>query len=144
MEILLQRGARDGDSQFGECVVDGLPIAHTLERVSTIIPAGRYPLRYTVSDRATRGRLWSPDAQRRLPLVDDVPGRSGIRIHAANVASELEGCTALGLGLQGDTLTLSRAAVERLIGLCLPTWDRNDPIFITYSDLEPIAEAEPT
>lgn len=61
------------------------------------IPAGVYPCVWT----------WSPAFKRMMYLVDRVPGRSGIRIHAANFMgdkskgyrSHLNGCIALGLRL---------------------------------------------
>ena len=54
------------------------------------IPAGTYPLRLT----------YSPKFRRKMWLVDDVPGRSGIRIHPANYWNQLQGCIAPGLRLK--------------------------------------------
>ena len=50
------------------------------------IPAGRYRCRWTYSNRF----------KRMMYLVDAVPGRSGIRFHAANWYDQLEGCIAVG------------------------------------------------
>lgn len=68
--------------------------AHTLElpwlnnaRAKSCIPAGTYTARLTMSPRFKR-ELW---------LIDGVPNRSGIRIHAANFAHQLHGCIALGM-----------------------------------------------
>jgi len=54
------------------------------------IPAGIYPLRLT----------YSPKFRRKMWLVDDVPNRSGIRIHPANYWNQLNGCIAPGLKLK--------------------------------------------
>lgn len=83
----------------------------TLENAARSIPAGTYRVTLTVSGRAVSGSLWSPREDRRLPLVCDVPGRTGIRVHAANRPGELEGCIALGRAVYGDTLGESRNAL---------------------------------
>lgn len=72
------------------------------------IPAGTYQMAFTMSNRF-KVPLW---------LVLDVPGRAGVRIHAANFAHQLEGCIALGMGradLNGDgvpDVTQSKRAIE--------------------------------
>lgn len=76
---------------------------------TSCIPAGTYEVRATQSARF--GRL--------MYLVEAVPERSGIRIHAANFPSELQGCIALGTSIgrtaaKGKMLLNSRVAVGRL------------------------------
>jgi len=74
------------------------------------IPAGDYPL--VVS--------FSPKFQTMLPLLLNVPGRSGIRIHAGNRAhldpaqSDTTGCILVGSATQRGTLTDSRRALALL------------------------------
>ena len=46
----------------------------TLENCDYIIPDGTYPVSVT----------YSPRFQKNLPLIDKVPGRSGIRIHTGD------------------------------------------------------------
>ena len=90
------------------------------------IPSGDYPCAYTYSNRF----------RKKLYLVSSVGGRSGIRIHSANLMgdegegykSQLNGCVAMGerLGwIEGQrALLLSRTAVaklERLMGYHLFT-----------------------
>lgn len=52
-------------------------------------------------------------------LITGVPGRSEIKIHAANIVAEVKGCIAVGLGLRsirGElTLVESRAALAALL-----------------------------
>ncbi|MBO4307238.1 MAG: hypothetical protein J5848_02865 [Bacteroidales bacterium] len=50
------------------------------------IPYGKYKIKMT----------YSPKYKRMMPQVMDVPHFTGIRIHAANKPTELEGCIALG------------------------------------------------
>jgi len=54
------------------------------------IPAGVYPLRYT----------YSPKFKRKMWLVDNVPNRSGIRIHPANYYNQIQGCIVPGMKLK--------------------------------------------
>lgn len=111
---------RDGrydaeDALTGQLRAGDLVLA-TLERSSLRVPPGVYPLALTVSGRAQAGTLWSPRGDKRLWLIDKVPGRSGIRIHAANWARQLEGCVAVGTRA-GSALEASRDALARLMNL---------------------------
>lgn len=114
MKLSLERQSVLGDAQFGVLTIDGVFQCYTLERVSLIIPAGTYPVYLTVSQRSLAGSLWSPDLLHRLPLVAKVPGRSGIRIHAANRPAELEGCIAVGQIQREGMLEQSRIALTGL------------------------------
>lgn len=89
------------------CHTVELPWKNNAKGVSCI-PAGTYQMAFTMSNRF-KVPLW---------LVLDVPGRAGVRIHAANFAHQLEGCIALGMGradLNGDgvpDVTQSKRAIE--------------------------------
>ena len=54
----------------------------TLENSDYIIPDGTYPIFVT----------YSPRFQKDLPLIDKVPGRSGIRIHTGTIPEHSKGC----------------------------------------------------
>ena len=54
----------------------------TLENANYIIPDGSYPVSIT----------YSPRFQKNLPLIDKVPGRSGIRIHTGTLPEHSQGC----------------------------------------------------
>lgn len=77
---------------FGTMQVDGEPFGFTLELPwldnkprESCIRAGTYPIALTWSNRWKKPML----------EVVNVPGRSGIRIHNANFATELLGCIAV-------------------------------------------------
>ena len=71
MQIIhLIRKSKDGKAVRGVMRVDGREIA-TIENDDYIIPCGTYPVRVT----------WSPKFKRMLPILLNVPGRSGIRVH---------------------------------------------------------------
>lgn len=129
MNLLVQRKPSDGDTLPGDLFVNGVRTCCTLERVSRAIPAGRFAVQFTVSDRATMGSLWSPDAEHRLPLIV-VPKRSGIRFHAANEASQLEGCIALGQAFVGVRLGNSRAALTPFVDLIAAADAKHEAIWL--------------
>lgn len=66
--------------------VAGRPVFDWKVQNRTAIPVGRYRV---VIDMSTRFK-------KLLPHVLDVPGFSGIRIHAGNTAEDTEGCILLG------------------------------------------------
>ena len=99
---------------FGKLLVDDEFFCYTLENSSLRIPAGTYDVRLTVSARAARGELWTPDEQHRLPLVA-VPGREGIRIHAGNTARDTIGCILVGYSKWNNGVGQSRLALSALV-----------------------------
>lgn len=77
----------------------------------TCIPYGRYQIVITQSPRFTKLRK-KPVF---LPQLLDVKGFSGIRIHPANYATELEGCLAPGLRSTKNSVLSSRDAYNFLL-----------------------------
>ena len=69
------------------------------------IPAGRYAVAVT----------WSPKFKRWLPLLLNVPNRSGIRIHAGNNPEDSSGCILLGRALLPGHVYNSRSTLEKLM-----------------------------
>ena len=54
----------------------------TLENADFIIPEGTYPVE----------RTWSPRFKKFLPEIQNVPDRSGIRIHRGTLPEHSQGC----------------------------------------------------
>lgn len=130
MEIDLFRRTAIGNAIPGDFQVAGKLFAFSLENASKSIPVGRYRVDLTISQRALAGELWTSDLDKRLPLVCDVPQRSGIRIHALNDAAESHGCIGLGRRLAGPLLMNSRAAVAPFIDLLDETL-KTEAVWIT-------------
>lgn len=69
----------------------------------TAIPYGRYEVGISYSNRF----------KKLMPIVFDVPGFSGIRIHSGNTEDDTEGCPLVGLSRSTDTVLQSRIAYSR-------------------------------
>ena len=85
MYIQLIRNQPQGTAITGRLVIDGRYFCDTLERVGYQIPALCYPIRVTQS----------PKFKRLLPIVQNVPQRSGIRFHRGTKPQHSTGCILL-------------------------------------------------
>ena len=82
MYIHLYRNAPQASAITGRLVINGRFFCYTMERVGYQIPAICYPIRVTQS----------PRFKRLLPLVCNVPQRSGIRFHRGTKPQHSTGC----------------------------------------------------
>ena len=82
MYIRLIRNKPQGNAITGRLVIDGRWFCNTLERVGYQIPALCYPVRVTLS----------PKFRRLLPIVQNVPQRTGIRFHRGTKPEHSTGC----------------------------------------------------
>lgn len=115
MGLRLQRTWLTDRSTIGELSIDGAFECFTLEDVvrepgvkvpgQTAIPAGRYSIVVTPSQRFHED----------LPLLLDVPGFEGIRIHAGNTDRDTEGCILVGRTRSTDFIGESRAALATFL-----------------------------
>ena len=82
----LYREPADGKRVFGNlyiCTDNGLQhVCVTLENQDYTIPRGSYTVEVT----------WSPRFKRLLPILVNVPGREGIRIHRGTKPEHSRGC----------------------------------------------------
>lgn len=140
MDLLVKRRPATDGAILGDLFIDGARFSFTLERLAVCIPPGRFRVRLTVSRRAIRGELYTPDPQNRLPLIEDVPGRDAIRLHAFNTASQSLGCVGVGDDVDATlearahraaTLEHSRAALDLLVARIDAAEQRNEDVFIT-------------
>ena len=117
MKLLLHRQIFSDKSSVGTLYVNGLKECHTLEDRDrhledggekvygeTAIPRNTYKVVITYSNRFKQP----------MPLLVDVPGFEGIRIHPGNTDQNTEGCILVGVGIGQDILYNSRQAYERL------------------------------
>ena len=83
--VILTRTAINGKAVTGVMTIpmhDGDVTIKTLENRDFLIPEGTYPLDST----------WSPKYKKFLPEIQEVPDRTGIRIHRGAVPEHSTGC----------------------------------------------------
>lgn len=70
----------------------------------TAIPTGIYPVYLT----------YSPKYNKQMPLIDNVKGYSGIRIHSGNTSKDTEGCLIVGKNKEVGKVLESRKTYNAL------------------------------
>jgi hypothetical protein len=119
MYIKLYRNAPKGSAITGRLVIDGRWFCNTLERVGFQILALCYPVRVTQS----------PKFKRLLPIVQNVPQRSGIRFHRGTKPQHSTGC----ILVPADKET-------QLTNLILKAQKANEEIILEVIDYSPGTE----
>lgn len=112
MKLTLVRDSSSETTTLGKLFVNDIFECFTLEdKVReikyagiTAIPAGTYKVIVT----------WSPRFKRQLPLLIDVPGFDGVRIHPGNDHTDTEGCILVGTKIEGERILESRKAFDKL------------------------------
>lgn len=91
----------------------------------TAIPRGRYQVTVTFSNRF----------QKLLPLLDDVPGFTAIRIHGGNTQQDTEGCILLGKILHPQDnptgVAICAERVSALTQMIIDAEEQGQPCWIT-------------
>lgn len=96
MKVEVKRTFKGTEYTIGKLYIDGHYLCDTLEDTvrngvkiagKTAIPAGTYKVKKTMS----------PRFKKILPEILNVPGFTGVRIHAGNTAIDTDGCLLLGL-----------------------------------------------
>jgi len=99
----------DIDGQF-ECYVLEHPQRAVKIDGITGIPSGTYVVTMTVSPHFSK-----PHGPRICPLVNNVPGFEGVRIHHGNKPSDSDGCLLVGREKALDSVLESRKALAQLL-----------------------------
>jgi hypothetical protein len=121
MNILCERLQKDADVTIGAMSIDGdfaawfledpvrevpgQPVSQWKVYGRTAIPAGRYKVELTMSNRF----------KKILPLLIDVPGFSGVRIHAGNTTADTEGCLLVGHDRLAKSIARSQLALADIM-----------------------------
>lgn len=126
MHLLLRRNTFNTDSTLGELYIDGKLFCFTLEDVvrpdgfkvygKTAIRAGEYPIEMT----------FSPKYQKIMPLICNVPGFDGVRIHSGNTDADTEGCVLVGYVKGTNTISRSKAAFSALYDILAEGCSKGD------------------
>jgi hypothetical protein len=121
MKLKLLREKSSDDTTIGKLYIENEFFCYTLEDKvrdkkvygETAIPIGTYKVVIT----------WSPRFKRQLPLLVDVPGFDGIRIHPGNTHKDTEGCILVGEYVEGEFLYKSKIAFDRLYTILIKSKD---------------------
>lgn len=134
MKLKLTRAQFEPTSTIGRLTVDGAQQCYTLEDYvrptgapkvfgQTAIPAGTYGVIVT----------HSPHFLRDLPLLLNVPGFEGVRIHPGNTAADTEGCILVGMDRLADSIGRSRLAFDALFPKIQAAIARGESVTIEVS-----------
>lgn len=141
MKLKLIRVRPTQKSTIGQLYIDDVNTCHTLEDVDrglyqnmplekikaikvhgqTAIPKGTYDVIITMSVRF----------KRELPLLLNVPGFEGIRMHPGNKPEDTEGCLLVGRTVGNDFIGESRIAFDNIFKQMKAAIAKNQRITIT-------------
>ena len=131
MRIVLLRIANRPTYCIGKLYIDGIYFCDVLEdtdrglddkmteaeilkkkvKGQTAIPTGVYPVYIT----------WSPKYKKPMPIIENVKGYSGIRIHSGNTAKDTEGCLLVGKNKEVGKVLESRKTYNALFQILTET-----------------------
>lgn len=116
MKLRLKRDLLNSSFTLGEMFIDGAHFCYTVEDVvrkpnedkvfgKTAIPYGEYKVIVNMSNRF----------KKLMPLLLDVKGFEGVRIHSGNTALDTEGCIIIGTTRTPNGVGLSRECFARFM-----------------------------
>ena len=140
MELKLERKYRSNNycidklyingKYFSDALEDpdrGLTDTMSLEEIkkikikgNTCIPYGTYNVTIT----------YSPRFKKNLPLINNVKGFDGIRIHSGNTPQDTEGCLLLGLNKVKGRVVDSKVTVNKFIDIVQKALNKGEKVTI--------------
>lgn len=140
MQMLLKRIAKKDTYTIGKLYIDGVYFCDTLEDKDrgltqsmqlseiknkkvygqTAIPTGRYQITITYSNRF----------KQLMPLINNVPGFAGIRIHIGNTSKDTDGCILVGNNKVVGKVLESKITYQKLYQI-LSKANNDQKIYIT-------------
>jgi len=129
MELLLKRTTKTDKSTIGELFADGVFQCYTLEDIErevkikrqTAIPKGVYKVGVSMSNRF----------KKEMPILFDVKGFDGVRIHSGNTAEDTEGCILVGQTKSFNMISGSRLAYAELFAKIKAVVDQKKQVILT-------------
>lgn len=140
MEITVKRKFKGNNYTIGSLYIDDKYFCDTLEDIDrgltdnmtdsyistvkvvdqTAIPTGSYKVTITYSNRF----------QKLLPLINNVKGFSGIRIHSGNTKEDTSGCILVGFNTEKGKVVNSRVTFNKLFNILRDTLNNGEQVEI--------------
>lgn len=140
MEITVKRKFKGNNYTIGSLYIDDKYFCDTLEDIDrgltdnmtdsyistvkvidqTAIPTGSYKVTITYSNRF----------QKLLPLINNVKGFSGIRIHSGNTKEDTSGCILVGFNTKKGKVVNSRVTFNKLFNILQDTLNSGEQVEI--------------
>lgn len=140
MEITVKRKFKGNNYTIGSLYIDDKYFCDTLEDIDrgltdnmtdsyistvkvvnqTAIPVGSYKVTITYSNRF----------QKLLPLINNVKGFSGIRIHSGNTKEDTSGCILVGFNTKKGKVVNSRVTFNKLFNILQDTLNNGEQVEI--------------
>ena len=105
-------------------LTDGMTVSEISKikiKKETAIPTGTYKVTITYSNRFKKN----------MPLINDVKGFEGIRIHSGNTDKDTEGCLLVGMNLERGKVLKSQETFRKLYKMLSGAKLRGEYIQIT-------------
>lgn len=128
MKILVQRTQKTPESTPGVVFVDGVQECYSLEpgteQDKGPIPPREYPCIVSYSSKFRRP----------MPLLYNVPGFVGIRIHAGNNVYDTRGCIIVGSTPENGKIFGSKAAFDKLFAMIDGALEAGNSVTVMVQD----------
>lgn len=138
MKLEIDRKYKKDKYTIGNLYIDGKWFCNTLEDTDrglrqdmttkeilaikipaqTAIPTGKYEVLVT----------YSPKYKKAMPLVNNVKGYAGIRIHSGNTDKDTEGCILVGENKEKGKVLNSRVTFNKLFQIIQKAYDKKEKI----------------
>jgi len=133
MKLKLTRDIFSDSYTLGNLSVDGKELFVTVEDRDRKLEAGEVKVpKETAIPRGTYkiDITFSPKYQKKVPILLNVPGFTGIRIHSGNDKDDTEGCIIVGMSRNERTgwISESRKAISILYPMLFEAHDKGEPI----------------
>lgn len=117
MKITVERKYKKDGYTIGNLLVDGKWFCNTMEPpIGTATETITSGSRKAIAAGSYKVKMqWSPKFGKMLPCLQDVPGRSGILIHAGNHPYDTQGCILVGVNIRVGMILNSRDCLALLV-----------------------------